>query len=59
MVGDLNGLRELTVEVGERAGDDRAVAAPVAGVDKGLEELGRAGLGAEAGDRELLLCRGC
>ena len=55
MVGDLNGVRQLTIEVGERAGDDRAVAAPVASVDKGLEELGRARLRAEAGDRELLL----
>jgi len=55
VVGDLDGFGELAVEVRERAGDDRAVAARVASVDERLEELGRARLRAEAGDGELLL----
>ena len=55
VVCDLQFLGELTVEVSERAGDDRARASRVVRAGELLEELGRARRRAMAGSVELAL----
>ena len=54
MVGDLDGLGDLAVEVGERHGDHGALAVAGPSIGVMLEELGRAGTRPVAGDGELI-----
>ena len=54
VVSDLHRVEELAIEVGERAGDNRARAVPVARFRERLQELGRAARRAVAGDVALV-----